>query len=169
MNEFNIDQQFDRIVSVEMFEHMRNYQEVLGRVSTWLKQDGKLFIHIFCHRTVAYPFKVEGKSDWMAQHFFTGGIMPSASLLAHFQRDVQLEKQWHWNGQHYEKTSNAWLAEMDKNRNTILAAFKNTYGKDAERWFGRWRIFHMACAELFGYNSGDEWFVTHMRFGKKAL
>ncbi|MFK7818120.1 MAG: cyclopropane-fatty-acyl-phospholipid synthase family protein [Planctomycetaceae bacterium] len=167
MNEFKIDQQFDRIVSVEMFEHMRNYQELLGRVSTWLKPDGKLFIHIFCHRTVAYPFTVEGKSDWMAKHFFTGGIMPSASLLAHFQDDVRLEQQWHWNGQHYEKTSNAWLAEMDKNRDTIIAAFKDTYGNDADRWFGRWRIFHMACAELFGYNGGDEWFVTHMRFSKR--
>ena len=166
MNEFSIDQQFDRIVSVEMFEHMRNYEELLRRVSTWLKADGKLFVHIFCHRTAAYPFKVEGKSDWMAKHFFTGGIMPSASLLAHFQRDLSLQQQWHWNGQHYEKTSNAWLAEMDKNRSAIMPAFKATYGDDAARWFGRWRIFHMACAELFGYNKGNEWFVTHMLFGK---
>ncbi len=167
MNDFQPAGSFDRVVSVEMFEHMRNYQELLGRVSNWLKPGGKLFVHIFCHRTVAYPFEVEGKSDWMAQHFFTGGIMPSASLLAHFQRDVQLEQQWHWNGRHYEKTSNAWLSKMDQNCDTIMAAFDSTYGKDAARWFGRWRIFHMACAELFGYNDGEEWFVTHMRFGRR--
>lgn len=103
----------------------------------------------------------------MAQYFFTGGIMPSASLLAHFQRDVQLEQQWHWNGQHYERTSNAWLEEMDRNRDAIMPAFEKTYGNDAARWFGRWRIFHMACAELFGFNQGNEWFVTHMQFSKK--
>ncbi len=166
MNDFSVDERFDRVVSVEMFEHMRNYDELLNRVSGWMKPDGRLFVHIFCHRTAAYPFVIEDQSDWMAKHFFTGGIMPSASLLAHFQRDLQIEQQWHWSGQHYEKTSNAWLAEMDANRSAIIPAFERTYGKDAARWFGRWRIFHMACAELFGYSGGDEWFVTHLRFRK---
>lgn len=161
MNEFSTDRRFDRVVSVEMFEHMRNYEELLRRIRGWMRSDARLFVHIFCHRSAAYPFEDRGSNDWMARHFFTGGIMPSAHLLANFCQDLSVERQWHWSGQHYERTSNAWLAEMDANRDAILSAFQPVYGDDAARWFGRWRIFHMACAELFGFHDGDEWFVTH--------
>lgn len=167
MNEFYTDQRFDRVLSVEMFEHMRNYQVLMGRVHTWLKPGGKLFVHIFTHRYLAYPFETEGEDNWMGRCFFTGGLMPSRDLLPYFRGDLQLEEDWHFNGGHYQRTLEAWLINQDRHREEILALFQETYGSDeAERWFRRWRVFFMACAELFGYRNGEEWGVSHYRFGK---
>jgi len=168
MNEFDTERRFDRIVSVEMFEHMRNYQELYHRVSIWLKPGGRFFKHIFCHRNCVYEFVDQGPGDWMSRHFFSGGIMPSDDLPLRFQRDLHLLKQWRWNGQHYEKTANAWLENMDANRQQIMPILAGTYGTaDAAKWFMRWRIFFMACAELFGHNEGREWYVSHYLFEKK--
>lgn len=158
---------FDRVVSVEMFEHMKNYRELLRRIAGWLKPGGKLFVHIFTHRDVAYHYEVRHAGDWMARYFFTGGQMPSHDLLLHFQDDLRIEAQWAVSGQHYEKTSNAWLANMDKHRKEILPILANTYGRDQQtRWWVYWRVFYMSCAELWGFNHGNEWIVSHYRFQK---
>ena len=160
--------QFDRVVSIEMFEHMRNYRTLLERIAAWLKQDGKLFVHIFAHRSIMYPFEVKGQEDWMSKYFFTGGLMPSTDTLLHFQEHMDISKRWLVNGQHYEKTCNHWLEKTDENKQTILTAFEQTYGKEeAITWFHRWRLFYMACAELFGYNKGNEWLVAHYLFAKR--
>ena len=167
MNVFEANAQYDRIVSVEMFEHMRNYQVLYGKVASWLKKDGLFFKHIFVHRNTPYAFEVKGNDDWMSQYFFSGGIMPSDDLPLHFQDDLRLINKWRWNGQHYEKTANAWLANMDANREAITPLLEHTYGKaNAEVWRQRWRIFYMACAELFGYDNGQEWWVSHYLFRK---
>lgn len=168
MNDFQTHHQFDRVVSVEMFEHMRNYELLLARIAGWLKPDGRLFVHIFSHRELAYPFECNGDNDWMAQHFFTGGIMPSEDLLHHFQRDLALVDQWRWSGQHYEKTSNAWLANLDARRSQVLPIIRHVYGeRDAVRWFHRWRLFFLACAGLFAYRQGQEWGVSHYLFERR--
>ncbi len=161
-------EQFDRVVSVEMFEHMRNYQTLLNRISKWMKHDAKLFVHIFCHRYVMYPFETEGEDNWMGKYFFTGGIMPSADTLLHFQQDLSIEQRWLLSGEHYEKTSNHWLANQDAHRDEIMQIMKATYGEhDAKRWFNRWRMFWLACAELFGLEDGNEWLVAHYQFSKR--
>ncbi len=159
---------FDRVVSIEMFEHMRNYQTLLARIASWLKADGKLFVHIFCHREVAYPFEVEGDDNWMGRYFFTGGQMPAFDTFRHFEQDLRIEADWKVSGTHYERTSNHWLENMDRNRASIMAEFEKTYGRDAKIWFQRWRMFYLACAELFGLSNGNEWLVGHYRFIKKA-
>lgn len=167
MNDFEAPGTYDRIVSVEMFEHMRNYRELMGRVNRWLKEDGRFFMHIFCHRTTPYEFIDNGPSDWMSRHFFSGGIMPSVDLPLRFPDALAIERQWSWNGQHYAKTCRAWLDNMDSRRKQIMPVLKNTYGEDqAERWWMRWRMFYMACEELFAYRGGNEWFVAHYRFKK---
>lgn len=165
MNNFSPQQTFDRVVSVEMFEHMRNYGELFGRISRWLNRDGRFFMHIFCHRNCAYEFLDEGPADWMSRHFFSGGIMPSDDLPLRFQENLRLVKRDRWSGSHYAKTANAWLTNMDTNRDRVMPIMAETYGEaDAERWFQRWRIFFMACAELFAFNHGNEWFVSHYLF-----
>ncbi len=165
MNDFDIDQAFDRIVSVEMFEHMRNYAWLFRRINGWLKPGGRFFMHIFCHRSCAYEFLDNGPADWMSRHFFSGGIMPSDDLPLRFQQDLSLLRQWRWNGRHYERTANAWLANMDANKQSIMPVMRDTYGAAAaEKWFMRWRIFFMACAELFGHDEGREWYVSHYLF-----
>lgn len=168
-NEFDTDKRFDRVVSVEMFEHMRNYSRLLERISGWLMPGGKLFVHIFCHRNLMYPFTTEGEYDWMGKYFFTGGLMPSESTLLYFQEHLSIEEQWRVSGTHYEKTSNAWLENLDKRHAQVLQVLTEAYGKaEAERWLQRWRMFFMAVAELFGYRDGTEWMVAHYRFVKPA-
>ncbi len=156
------DGKFDRVVSVEMFEHMRNYEELLGRIADWLRPAGKLFVHIFCHRESTYPFEVEGAANWMGRYFFTGGIMPSVNLLRKFDRDLCVEDQWTWDGRHYQRTCEAWLANLDAHRPDALEILASTYGRSyAHRWLNRWRTFFLSGSELFGYAGGGEWFVAH--------
>lgn len=159
---------FDRVMSIEMFEHMKNYGLLLNKISQWMNPDAKLFIHIFVHKLLAYHFEVKDGTDWMSQYFFTGGTMPSENLLLNFQDDVKIQNQWWVCGTHYEKTSNHWLAGMDAKKTEIMKVFREGYGeKDATIWFNRWRMFYMAVAELFGYNHGNEWGVAHYLFTKR--
>ncbi len=170
MNVFAPEQPgFDRIVSVEMFEHMRNWEELLRRAAGWLVPGGRLFMHVFAHREHAYFFEAEGADNWMGRYFFRDGLMPADDLARHFQRDLRLIRQWRVNGRHYERTCNEWLRRQDAARDSILPLFAETYGRDAPIWFQRWRMFYMACAELFGYRDGNEWFVSHILFERPVL
>ena len=159
---------FDRCVSVEMFEHMRNYATLLGRIGGWLRPGGALFVHIFCHRTLLYPFETEGEGNWMGRHFFTGGLMPASDTLLWFQDTLRIDERWLLDGTHYERTANHWLANQDARRDEVMAILREAYGDAAKLWFQRWRMFWMACAELFGYDHGREWMVAHYRFTKEA-
>lgn len=161
MNEFHPGGTYDRVVSVEMFEHMRNYALLLKKIAGWLKPDGRLFVHIFVHDHFAYPFATGEDNDWMARYFFTGGLMPSFDIFTHFNKHLVVEQNWQVNGVHYEKTLNAWLDKMDAQRSALTPLFKQAYGDDWRTWWVYWRLFFMACAELFGYRHGKEWYVGH--------
>jgi cyclopropane-fatty-acyl-phospholipid synthase len=162
VNRFAPAGRFDRVVSVEMFEHVRNWPELLRRVHRWLEPGGRLFVHVFAHRRFAYPFEVDGDGDWMARNFFTGGIMPSHDLLARVGGPLEIEDRWVVPGTHYARTAEAWLARLDAGRDRAVAALSRTMPpREADLQVGRWRIFFLACAELFGFAGGDEWVVSH--------
>ncbi len=162
MNDFETDGRFDRVVSVEMFEHMRNYRLLLEKINGFMAPGGKLFVHIFTHKEYTYTFDVRDESDWMSKYFFTGGVMPADHLLFYFNDHLRITGHWIVNGTHYSKTAEAWLNNMDKNKNKIIPILKATYGAhEAEKWWVYWRMFFMSCAELWGYKKGAEWFVSH--------
>jgi cyclopropane-fatty-acyl-phospholipid synthase len=165
--QFDTDRRFDRVVSIEMFEHVRNYELLMKNIAGWLRPSGKLFVHIFCHRRLAYAFETDGAANWMGRYFFTGGIMPSEDLLAYFQDDLILRKQWRVSGLHYAQTCEAWLRRSDQRRARVVEALSDGASPyPIEQQLQRWRMFFMACAELFGYGRGNEWFVSHYLFDR---
>ncbi len=168
VNELQLDERFDRVVSVEMFEHIRNYATLLNRIGGWLAPDGALFVHIFCHRYLMYPFHVEGESNWLGRHFFTGGLMPASDTLLCFQDRLRLERRWQLSGDHYRKTARAWLDNLDAQRHAAGAALADDATLSTRRLLQRWRMFFIACEELFGWRGGNEWLVAHYRFGTRG-
>ncbi len=170
INDFQPEGQFDRVVSVEMFEHVRNHRKLFGRIADWLVPGGRLFVHVFSHRSHAYLFEAKSSKDWMSRYFFTGGVMPSAGLLpTAAEGSLESEEQWAVNGVHYSKTLEAWLQRQDREKSAVMRIFRETYGtRGAKLWFQRWRIFYMACSELFAFDQGEEWLVMHYRFRKPA-
>lgn len=169
MNDFAPRDRFDRVVSVEMFEHMRNWRALFARVHDWLLPGGRFFMHVFCHRSTPYAFEDHGPSDWMGRQFFSGGMMPSDELALRFQDRLQLLRRWRWDGRHYENTANAWLTNIDAHRDAALRVLAGIHGETgATQWLQRWRIFFMACAELFGFRNGQEWWVSHYLFERPA-
>lgn len=169
MNDFDTPERFDRVVSVEMFEHLRNWPQAFGRVATWLLPKGRFFMHVFAHREAPYAFVERDASDWMSRHFFSGGMMPSDDLALLCQDDLALRQRWRWDGTHYQRTSEAWLSNMDDARDSLMPLFERTYGRDqASVWWMRWRLFFMSVAELFGYADGQQWWVSHYLFDKRA-
>ena len=168
MRTFDPGAGFDRVVSVEMFEHMRNLPELLRRISGWLRPDGRLFVHVFCHKTLAYLFDTEGEDDWMGRYFFTGGMMPAFDLLPRLDQHMVVEESWPVNGVHYARTARAWRERLETRKTEVMPVLERTYGRDAPIWFHRWRLFFLACEELFGYREGEEWLVGHYRFRKRS-
>lgn len=169
INDLQLDERFDRVVSVEMFEHLRNWPEAFRRVAGWLRPGGRFFMHVFAHRSTPYAFVARDASDWMSEHFFAGGMMPSDELALHFQDDLRLLQRWRWDGTHYQRTAEAWLQNMDARRATLLPVFEGCYGVDqAALWWTRWRLFFMSCAELFGFDAGQQWWVSHGLFERRG-
>ena len=161
INDFTPERRYDRVVSVEMFEHLRNWRLLLERIAEWLRPGGRLLVHTFCHRESPYAFTDDGSADWMARHFFTGGMMPSDDLMLHCQQHLRHCGQWRWSGRHYAATANAWLANLDQHADALRPVLTATHGGDAERWHQRWRLFFLAVAELFAFRGGEEWWVVH--------
>ncbi len=166
-NRFEPARDFDRVMSVEMFEHMRNWPQLLGRIASWLRPEGRLFLHVFSHARHAYPYEDRGRGDWMARNFFSGGIMPSQDLLAEFDDDLAVEESWRIDGSHYHRTCDAWLAKMDAAREAVVATLESAEPGGGERAYRRWRLFFLACSELFAYRGGTEWGVSHYRLARR--
>jgi cyclopropane-fatty-acyl-phospholipid synthase len=169
MNDFQATHRFDRVVSVEMFEHMSNWPGLLERIAGWLRPEGKLFLHVFTHSDTPYRFDMNDKADWIAQYFFTGGIMPSHGLARRFPDLFEVEAEWRWSGEHYRRTAMDWLANFDRNAGAIEAIFRRVYGKDTAIWKRRWRVFFLATAGLFGDSGGQVWGVSHYRLKPARL
>ena len=167
MSRFEQPPIYDRVVSVEMFEHMRNYPKLFERVAGFIKPGGKLFVHVFTHQKYAYFYDAQDPDDWIAKYFFTGGTMPSNDLFGYFQDHLRLDEQWRVPGTHYQKTCRAWLHRMDSRKPDLMPIFEDVYGSHARKWWNYWRVFFMSCEELFGYRGGSEWMVSHYRFVKK--
>jgi cyclopropane-fatty-acyl-phospholipid synthase len=168
INHFDTDQRFDRVVSVEMFEHLRNWPRAFANVARWLAPEGRFFMHVFTHRGAPYAFVERDASDWMSRYFFSGGMMPSDDLALHCQDDLRLLERWRWDGRHYARTARAWLDNMDQARSTLRPLFERTYGADnAQVWWTRWRLFFMSVEELFAYDQGQQWWVSHYLFAKR--
>ncbi|GHC95994.1 cyclopropane-fatty-acyl-phospholipid synthase [Pseudorhodoferax aquiterrae] len=169
INAFDTPERFDRVVSVEMFEHLRNWPRAFSQVARWLAPGGRFFMHVFAHREAPYPFEVRDESDWMSRHFFSGGMMPSDDLALLCQDDLRLLERWRWDGRHYQRTAAAWLANMDAAQETLMPLMASTYGAEqAGVWWQRWRLFFMAVEELFGYDAGQQWWVSHYLFERRA-
>jgi len=166
MNTLVLDTRFDRVVSVEMFEHMHNWRELMHRITGWLEPGGKLFVHAFCHRHYAYPFEADGAGNWLGRHFFTGGLMPSLHLLPRFRGALIQERIWEVSGVHYARSAEAWARNLVAREAAVMAVLARAYGAAAPLWFQRWRVFFLACAELFAYHSGTEWLIGHYRLRK---
>ncbi len=168
-NDFETDRRFDRIVSVEMFEHLRNWPQAFAKVARWLTLGGRFFMHVFVHREAPYAFEPRDASDWMSRHFFSGGMMPSDDLALRCQDDLRLLNQWRWNGRHYARTSAAWLQRMDAQRDALMPLFKKAYGDEqAGLWWTRWRLFFLSVEELFAYADGGQWWVSHYLFERRT-
>ena len=163
MNRFAPTQRFDRIVSVEMFEHMMNWRALLTRVRNWLAPEGRFFMHVFAHRAGAYLFDRSDRNDWIAQHFFSGGVMPSHGLIRQYADLFAVEKEWRWSGSHYQRTAQAWLTNFDAHRDRIEQVLLPVYGGETHLWMRRWRWFFLATSGLFGFDDGSEWGVSHYR------
>jgi len=167
INDFEPHERFDRVVSIEMMEHVRNHRALFERIARWLAPLGLAFSHIFCHRSHAYTYEHRDPSDWMARNFFTGGMMPSEGMFRRYQDDLVIREQWRVSGSHYHRTCDAWLERLDQNREDAHQILADGYGSDASRWFHRWRLFFIACSELFAYRGGQEWFVSHYLWEKQ--
>lgn len=166
-NTFVADGSFDRIISVEMMEHTRNWRALLQRAAGWLRQEGRMFVHVFTHATVGYPFAVDGDDDWMARHFFTGGQMPADAQMLHFQDHLAIEGHWRVSGRHYAQTAEAWLRNFDAHRRELEPVLQAAYGERANAMANLWRVFFLACAELWGFDGGRQWFVSHYRLRRR--
>ena len=151
-----------------MFEHLRNWPHVFARVAGWLKPEGRFFMHVFAHKGAPYAFVERDASDWMSRHFFAGGMMPGDDLALNFQDDLRLLQRWRWDGTHYQKTAEAWLRNLDGARAALMPLMASTYGDAADAWWQRWRLFFMSVAELFGYDDGQQWWVSHYLFERRA-
>jgi cyclopropane-fatty-acyl-phospholipid synthase len=167
INEMHFNETFDKVISIEMFEHMRNYESLLNKVSNFLKPSGELFVHIFCHRFACYLYEAKNESDWMTKNFFEGGIMPSEDIFSNFENDLKVVRSWKVNGTHYGLTSKKWLEKHDTNKSKIISMFDQHYG-NGKTWFFRWRMFFLTCAEFFSINEGNDWFVSHYLLKKKS-
>ena len=169
MNDFEFpDGKFDRVVSIEMFEHMKNWPRLFRGIARSLRPEGVFFLHIFTHRRLAYHFVARDATDWMSRHFFTGGMMPSEDLVAQFPDDLRVASQWRVNGRHYQRTAELWLANQDAHRAALRPLFESTYGHEAGKWWSYWRVFFMACAELWGWQNGEDWTVSHYLLKKQS-
>jgi cyclopropane-fatty-acyl-phospholipid synthase len=167
MNDFDTPARFDRVVSVEMFEHLHNWPRAFANVARWLAPHGRFFMHVFAHRGAPYAFVERDASDWMSRHFFSGGLMPSDDLALRFQDDLRVVERWRWDGTHYQRTAEAWLRNMDRQRAALAPLFATIYGDQADLWWMRWRLFFMSVAELFGFADGQQWWVSHTLFERR--